>query len=310
MAVRPWRKGLHFSCWSLPGRPEASDPVRDDPRVLAAPYEAAALLQGVQGSDTATNLLKYGRALRYIKLALQYHDACCSLMLAQIASNRAAYLEEYSYQTKEDQELLHSLHRERSCQTFNMASDLATDPEYELFVSNLSRGEFSQEEALYYNKVPLPHPGNSAADYAPLSRKAQEQVKWLKSLKYCDLQTESARQPLYQYRAATIHHRLASMYHSCFCNQVGDEHLRKQHRSLAELHYSKAVRLFLSLKDTPYELLLTLLERVAFTEFTMAGQSSSGAKLKTLTGALDILTETHHAFLLIHKELIEEHTES
>uniref|UniRef100_A0A4W5MHP2 EDRF1 TPR repeats region domain-containing protein n=1 Tax=Hucho hucho TaxID=62062 RepID=A0A4W5MHP2_9TELE len=42
----------------------------------------------------------------------------------------------------------------------------------------------------------------------------------LKSLKYCDLQTESACQPLYQYRAATIHHRLASMYHSCFRNQV------------------------------------------------------------------------------------------
>lgn len=37
-------------------------------------------------------------------------------MLAQNASNRAAYLEEYSYQTKEDQEILHSLHRESSCQ--------------------------------------------------------------------------------------------------------------------------------------------------------------------------------------------------
>lgn len=39
------------------------------------------------------------------------------------------------------------------------------------------------------------------------------------------------------------------------------------------------------------------------------GQSSSGAKLKTLTGALDILTDTRHAFLLIHKELLEDHTE-
>jgi hypothetical protein len=57
--------------------------------------------------------------------------------------------------------------------------------------------------------------------------------------------------------------------------QVGDEHLRKQHRSLAELHYSKAVLLFLSLKDAPCELLRTLLERVAFAEFTMAGQSGS-----------------------------------
>uniref|UniRef100_A0AAX7ULC4 Erythroid differentiation regulatory factor 1 n=1 Tax=Astatotilapia calliptera TaxID=8154 RepID=A0AAX7ULC4_ASTCA len=433
-------------------------------------------------SDAATNLLKYGRALRYIKLSLQCYDAYCSvsgtlhphvllfhsqclslcgdiqLMLAQNANNRAAYLEEYSYQTKEDQEILHSLHRESSCQAFSMATDLAMDPEYQLFVSskcyeaayellvseplkdltsdqlsqvlkrlgnirnemgvyymnqaaamqaekevkksvsaaeqemwkksfgffekgmkdfeaigdstntalllcntgrlmricaqahcNLSgdegRGEFSPEEALYYNKAIdyylqamkalASREKHSAVwdsvnwelsttyftlatllqDYAPVSRKAQEQIErevteaMMKSLKYCDLQTDSARQPLYQYRAATIHHRLASMYHSCFRNQVGDEHLRKQHRSLAELHYSKAVSLFLSLKDAPCELLRTLLERVAFAEFTMAGQNSSTAKLKSLTGAIEIMTETRHAFQLIHKELQEEQTE-
>uniref|UniRef100_A0A3Q1CPM1 Erythroid differentiation regulatory factor 1 n=1 Tax=Amphiprion ocellaris TaxID=80972 RepID=A0A3Q1CPM1_AMPOC len=434
-------------------------------------------------SDAATNLLKYGRALRYIKLSLQCYDAYCSvsgtlhpqvlqfhsqclslcgdiqLMLAQNANNRAAYLEEYSYQTKEDQEILHSLHRESSCQAFNMATDLAMDPEYQLFVSSKcyeaayellvsealkdhtsdqlaqvlkrlgnirnemgvfymnqaaamqtekeakksvsvaeqemwkksfaffekgmndfeaigdstntalllcntgrlmricaqahcaisadqSRGEFSPEEALYYNKAidyylramkSLASRENHPAvwdsvnwelsttyftlatllqDYAPLSRKAQEQIgrevteAMMKSLKYCDLQTESARQPLYQYRAATIHHRLASMYHSCFRNQVGDEHLRKQHRSLAELHYSKAVCLFLSLKDAPCELLRTLLERVAFAEFTMAGQSSNAAKLKSLTGAIEIMTETRFAFQLIHKELLEDESDA
>ncbi|XP_016523457.1 erythroid differentiation-related factor 1 isoform X1 [Poecilia formosa] len=433
-------------------------------------------------SDAATNLLKYGRALRYIKLSLQCYDAYCSvsetlhphllqfhsqclslcgdiqLMLAQNASNRAAYLEEYSYQTKEDQEILHSMHRESSCQDFSMATDLAMDPEYQLFVScrcyeaahemltsevlkdqssdqlsqvlkrlgNIrnemgvyymnqaaamqtekqvkksvsaaeqdlwkksfsffekgmkdfeairdstntalllcntgrlmricaqahcpasadgSRGEFSPDEALYYNKAVdyylqalralgsrKSHPAvwdsvnwelsttyftlaTLLQDYAPLSRKAQEQIErevtdaMMKSLKYCDLQTESARQPLYQYRAATIHHRLASMYHSCFRNQVGDEHLRKQHRNLAELHYSKAVSLFLSLKDAPCELLRTLLERVAFTEFTMTGQSSSVAKLKSLIGAIEIMSETRHAFQLIQKELLEEQEE-
>uniref|UniRef100_A0A8B9K7C1 Erythroid differentiation regulatory factor 1 n=1 Tax=Astyanax mexicanus TaxID=7994 RepID=A0A8B9K7C1_ASTMX len=428
-------------------------------------------------AEAATNLLKYGRALRYIKLALQCHDAYCAicsglyprvllfhsqclslcgdiqLMLAQNASNRAAYLEEYSYQTRDDQEILHCLHRESSCQAFNVATDLATDPEYQLFVSSKcyeaahdlltsealkdlgqeqqaqvlkrlgnirnemgvfymnqaaalqtekegvrrsvcaaeqelwkksfsyfekgmqnfeaisdsvnkalllcnigrlmricaqahcamtseeSRGEFSPEEALYYNKAvdyyqrAMKCLGSRESheavwdsvnwelsttyftlatllqDYAPLSRKAQEQIErevtdaMMKSLRYCDLQTESARQPLYQYRAATIHHRLASMYHSCYRNQVGDESLRKQHRSLAELHYSKAVRLFLSLSDAPCELLRTLLERVAFAEFTM---SSSAVKLKTLTGALEIMNETRHAFRLIHKELQEQ----
>lgn len=42
---------------------------------------------------------------------------------------------------------------------------------------------------------------------------------------------------------------------------------------LADLHYSKAVTLFQLLKDTPCELLRVQLERVAFAEFQMAGES-------------------------------------
>ncbi|KAJ7398840.1 Erythroid differentiation-related factor 1 [Pitangus sulphuratus] len=389
-------------------------------------------------SDAAMILQKYGRALRYIKLALQCHDTyCClcgsmlpevlmflcqcltlcgdiQLMLAQNANNRAAYLEEYNYQTKEDQEILHSLHRESRCQVFAWATDLSTDLEYQLSVSckcyeaayeillfsnlkkenpeqhiqvlkrmgnirneigvfymnqaaavqtervgklskNVStteqqlwkksfscfeegiqnfesiddatnaalllcntgrlmricaqahcaaegdfKREFSPEEALYYNK---------AIDYylkALRSLEKEVSEAMMKSLKYCDVDTVSERQPLCQYRAATIHHRLASMYHSCLRNQVGDEHLRKQHRVLADLHYSKAVRLFQLLKDAPCEFLRVQLERVAFAEFQMASQNSSAGKLKTLFGALDIMTKTKGAFQLIRKELVAE----
>ncbi|XP_048449137.1 erythroid differentiation-related factor 1-like isoform X2 [Rhincodon typus] len=146
-------------------------------------------------------------------------------------------------------------------------------------------------------------------DYAPLSRKAQEQIErevadsMMKSLKYCDIRTESARQPLCQYRAATIHHRLASMYHNSLRNQVGDDHFRKQHRSLADLHYNKAVKLFQLLKDAPCELLRVQLERVAFSEFQMANQNSNVSKLKTLSGALDIIINSEYPFLLIQSEL-------
>lgn len=65
---------------------------------------------------------------------LQFHSQCLSLcgdiqlMLAQNANNRAAYLEEYSYQTKEDQEILHSLHRESSCQGQSLKRDNHTSP--------------------------------------------------------------------------------------------------------------------------------------------------------------------------------------
>ncbi|XP_060697987.1 erythroid differentiation-related factor 1 isoform X2 [Hemiscyllium ocellatum] len=427
-------------------------------------------------SDAATSLQKYGRALRYIKLALQSLDAyCClinnlspevlfflsqcltlngdiQLMLAQHASNRAAYQEEYSYQTREDQEILHSLHRESSCQAFSWATELYTDLEYQLSVSckcyeaanellhscdqnvhvveqlkqvlkrlgnsrnevgvfymnqaaavqtegtaskgitmieqelwkksfsyfekgiqdfetiedetnaalllcntgrlmrlcaqahtptgsDSKRGEYSPEEAMYYNKAVdyylkamrsltswEKHPAvwdsvkwelsttyftmaTLEQDYAPLSRKAQEQIErevadsMMKSLKYCDIHTESARQPLCQYRAATIHHRLASMYHNSLRNQVGDDHFRKQHRSLADLHYNKAVKLFQLLKDAPCELLRVQLERVAFSEFQMANQNSNVSKLKTLSGALDIIINSEYPFLLIQSEL-------
>ncbi|XP_029465909.1 erythroid differentiation-related factor 1 isoform X2 [Rhinatrema bivittatum] len=430
-------------------------------------------------SDAAMSLQKYGRALRYIKLALQCQDAyCClctsmlpdvllllcqyltlcgdiQLMLAQNANNRAAYLEEYNYQTKEDHEILHSLHCESSCQGFAWATDLSTDLECQLTIScrcyeaadetllfthldiqnpeqhkqvlkrlgnirneigvfymnqaaavqaerraskgvsnveqelwkksfscfekgihsfdvisdstnaalllcntgrlmricaqahcaigdDFRRGEFTPEETLYYNKAVdyylkalrslgrrETHPAvwdsvnwelstsyftmaTLQQDYAPLSRKAQEQIErevseaMKKSLKYCDIDTTSARQPLCQYRAATIHHRLASMYHSCLRNQVGDEHLRKQHRMLADLHYSKAVKLFQILKDAPCELLRVQLERVAFAEFQMASQISSAGKLKTLSGALDIMVKTQCAFHLIRNELATE----
>uniref|UniRef100_A0A8D0BEJ2 Erythroid differentiation regulatory factor 1 n=1 Tax=Salvator merianae TaxID=96440 RepID=A0A8D0BEJ2_SALMN len=429
-------------------------------------------------SDAAVSLQKYGRALRYIKLALQCHDTyCClctnmlsevllflcqcltlcgdiQLMLAQNANNRAAYLEEYNYQTKEDQEILHSLHRESSCQVFSWATDLSTDLECQLSISckcyeaaneilifsnlkkqnpeqytqvlkrmgnirneigvfymnqaaalqservenktvsvaeqqlwkksfscfekgiqnfeciddatnaalllcNMGRlmricahahcaagedfkREFSPEEALYYNKAidyylkalrslgkREVHPAvwdsvnwelsttyftmaTLLQDYAPLSRKAQEQIEkevsesMMKSLKYCDVDTVSARQPLCQYRAATVHHRLASMYHSCLRNQVGDEHQRKQHRILVDLHYSKAVKFFQLLKDAPCELLRVQLERVAFAEFQMTSQNSSAGKLKTLSGALDTMIQTQSVFQLIRKELIAE----
>jgi hypothetical protein len=42
----------------------------------------------------------------------------------------------------------------------------------------------------------------------------------LKALKYCDVDGPTLKQPSYQYRAATIHYRLASLYHNAFRNQV------------------------------------------------------------------------------------------
>lgn len=41
-----------------------------------------------------------------------------------------------------------------------------------------------------------------------------------KSLKYCYTETTTARQPMCLFRAGTVNHRLASLYHSAYRNEV------------------------------------------------------------------------------------------
>ncbi|XP_071487220.1 erythroid differentiation-related factor 1-like [Diadema antillarum] len=62
----------------------------------------------------------------------------------------------------------------------------------------------------------------------------------------------------------------------------------KHTRSLSELHYAKAVKLFREL-DRPVELLRVELERVALLEHQLEGQTGAATRFKTLEGALAIL---------------------
>ncbi|XP_042313535.1 erythroid differentiation-related factor 1 isoform X5 [Sceloporus undulatus] len=380
-------------------------------------------------SDAAVNLQKYGRALRYIKLALQCHDTyCClctnmlsevllflcqsltlcgdiQLMLAQNASNRAAYLEEYNYQTKEDQEILHSLHRESSCQVFSWATDLSTDLECQLSISCkcyeaaneiLLFSNLREQNPEQYTQV-LKRMGNiqneigvfymnqaAALQSERVENKtvsAAEQQLWKKSFSFfekgiqnfesIDDATNSAlllcnmgrlmricahahcaaggdfkrefspEEALYYNKAInyylkalrslgkrevhpavwdSVNWELSTTYFTMATllqdyaplsrkaqEQVGDEHQRKQHRVLVDLHYSKAVKFFQLLKDAPCELLRVQLERVAFAEFQMASQNSTAGKLKTLSGALAIMIQSQSVFQLIRKELLAEH---
>lgn len=58
---------------------------------------------------------------------------------------------------------------------------------------------------------------------------------------------------------------------------------------LADLHYSKAGKLFQLLKDAPCELLRVQLERVAFAEFQMASKSSLFLRFVCIGLVLDCL---------------------
>jgi hypothetical protein len=89
-----------------------------------------------------------------------------------------------------------------------------------------------------------------------------------KALKYCDIETHSPRQPIYQFRAATIQHRLASLYHKAYrkLDHDIDNVKRKNSLQIAKLYYEKAAKLLLTLEQTT-EFLTVQMERVALREF-------------------------------------------
>ncbi|XP_072171455.1 erythroid differentiation-related factor 1-like [Diadema setosum] len=140
----------------------------------------------------------------------------------------------------------------------------------------------------YFNMACLlqDHPPISTQSLAEIEKVVLEGMS--KALALCDTEKmPTSRQPLYQYRAATIHHRLASMYHNSNRSQSSQKK-EKHTRSLSELHYTKAVKLFKEL-DRPVELLRVELERVALLEHQLEGQTGAATRFKTLEGALAIL---------------------
>lgn len=112
-----------------------------------------------------------------------------------------------------------------------------------------------------------------------------------KALKYCDVETPGHRQPIYQFRSAMIHHRLASLYHKSFRSSADDDgSRRKKILQLCKLHYEKSSKLLLALEH-PAEFLRVQLERVALLEFQAESTSSPHNKIKHLENALELLTD-------------------
>ncbi|KAK6638651.1 hypothetical protein RUM43_006918 [Polyplax serrata] len=111
-----------------------------------------------------------------------------------------------------------------------------------------------------------------------------------KALKYCDVDTPGSRQPVYQYRSAMIHHRLASLYHKCYRTRLEDDAKRKKLCQLCKLHYEKSTKLLLQLENSS-EYLRVQLERVALTELQAEIVPNTPGKVKYYENALEILLE-------------------
>ncbi|XP_054016507.1 erythroid differentiation-related factor 1 [Hylaeus anthracinus] len=113
-----------------------------------------------------------------------------------------------------------------------------------------------------------------------------------KALKHCDTETPGPRQPVYQFRAATIQHRLASFYHRIYREHQPDTDSikRKTSLQLCKLYYEKAAKLLLSLEQTT-EFLTVQMERVALAEHQARCATTFNGKLKAYQNSLDLILQ-------------------
>ncbi|XP_053693894.1 erythroid differentiation-related factor 1 [Sabethes cyaneus] len=119
----------------------------------------------------------------------------------------------------------------------------------------------------------------------------QEVVDMLqKALKICDQEQNGPRHVLYAFRAALIHHRIASYYHFSF-RSAAEEHRRKTTLQLCKLHYEKAAKMFESLSE-PQEYLQIQMERIALQEYQCELAQTIPAKLRLLQQAVDLCKQS------------------
>lgn len=142
-------------------------------------------------------------------------------------------------------------------------------------------------------------------DYAPLSSYAQEQVEqevtelMMKALRLCESFYPTSTRYFMQsptklgYRIFSIHHRLASLYHNSYRNQVVDQS-KKKARSLAELHYGKASSCVRA-EHYPCEYIRICLEQVAMCEYNVTHHGGSAAAIRALQSALEHLFVSKNA---------------
>ncbi|XP_063231536.1 erythroid differentiation-related factor 1 isoform X2 [Bacillus rossius redtenbacheri] len=133
-------------------------------------------------------------------------------------------------------------------------------------------------------------------DFPPTDDKSVDDVErdvvdlFTKTLKYCDVDTPGPTQPVYQFREATVHARLASLYHKSFRSVDADDPKRKNLVQLSKLHYEKAARLMSHLEQVP-EFLRVQMERVALAEFQAESTQAFGTKVKLLGQAVELMVQ-------------------
>lgn len=135
-------------------------------------------------------------------------------------------------------------------------------------------------------------------DYPTTGCKTEEELErevvdiLQKALKHCDTETSGPRQPVYQFRAAIIQHRLASLYHRVYREYESDTDniKRKTSLQLCKLYYDKAAKLLLTLEQTT-EFLTVQMERVALVEHQARCATTINGKVKAYQNGLELILQ-------------------
>ncbi|XP_035783260.1 erythroid differentiation-related factor 1-like [Anopheles albimanus] len=127
-------------------------------------------------------------------------------------------------------------------------------------------------------------PGKSVQSPEEIEQEVVEMLQ--RALKLCDQDNSGPKQVLYSFRAALIHHRIASYYHMSYRKTV-DEQRRKTVLQLTKLHYEKAAKAFESLAE-PQEFLQIQMERIALQEYLCEQSQTTAAKTRHLLVALEL----------------------
>lgn len=131
-------------------------------------------------------------------------------------------------------------------------------------------------------------------DNTPLTCNTEEVEKdvlevLIKSLKLCDLETNSSRNVLYCFRAGLIHRRLASLYHQQL-RRISEDSKKRTTLQICRINYEKSISLFESLKEFK-EFFQVQMERIALQEFLAEESPNNQTKIKNYQAALKIFLD-------------------
>lgn len=146
-------------------------------------------------------------------------------------------------------------------------------------------------------------------DYPAIENKSEEELErevveiLNKALKLCDTKLSGSRLPIYQFRTASIHHRLSSLYHRIYrkTDLEIDNAKRKKSLQLCELNYEKAAKLFLSLEETK-QFLTVQMERVALAENQAETSTLVNSKLKAFKNGLKLILQCRAAIDILNNK--------